>query len=409
MEPVFSLLEEAMPEPDSNPGRTSPPQLQAHVLAGGVRGAGGVGVGEIVGDGAIELCFDKSMEESSLLNVPTEPVANPDASTLHPNPTAEVSRKRRYDVHEEEEVVGVIPTPPAAGAVLDPVGYNAMLRRKLDAHLAAVAMWRTTRGICRQSSHDNRASQNPDSIQGSENHTGDASVQQLSSSSWEPSPSDDDMEGEAQTIGTMNISAEKVNKRKESNRDSARRSRSRKAAHTKELEEQVSLLRVANNSLMRHLADVSHRYVNTAIDNRVLKANVETLEAKVKMVEETMKRITSTNNFPQAISGISSLRTHFSGSQLDGIFDTTLPTQNMSLNHFSTTATNFDVSSNYIPELAPAYQIHDQISSLHTQPMPCLDHHPRRMPFGIPSTLVPTPQRESTTLDSNEIGNMVMQ
>lgn len=44
---------------------------------------------------------------------------------------------------------------------------------------------------------------------------------------------------------------------------------------------QVSLLRVANNSLMRHLADVSHRYINISIDNRVLKANVETLEAKV--------------------------------------------------------------------------------------------------------------------------------
>lgn len=41
----------------------------------------------------------------------------------------------------------------------------------------------------------------------------DVSVHQLSSSSLGPSPSDDDMEGEEQTIGTMNISAEKVNKR----------------------------------------------------------------------------------------------------------------------------------------------------------------------------------------------------
>jgi hypothetical protein len=44
---------------------------------------------------------------------------------------------------------------------------------------------------------------------------------------------------------------------------------------------QVSLLRVENNSLMRHLAEVSERYTNVAIDNRVLKANVETLETKV--------------------------------------------------------------------------------------------------------------------------------
>jgi uncharacterized protein YhaN len=44
---------------------------------------------------------------------------------------------------------------------------------------------------------------------------------------------------------------------------------------------QVSLLRVENNSLMRRLAEVSERYTNVAVDNRVLKANVETLETKV--------------------------------------------------------------------------------------------------------------------------------
>jgi hypothetical protein len=44
---------------------------------------------------------------------------------------------------------------------------------------------------------------------------------------------------------------------------------------------QVSLLRVENNSLMRRLAEVSERYTNVVVDNRVLKANVETLETKV--------------------------------------------------------------------------------------------------------------------------------
>ncbi|KAF6991035.1 hypothetical protein CFC21_008165 [Triticum aestivum] len=409
MEPVFFSLEEAMPEPDSNPCRTSSPPLEAHML---VAGLGGVGAGEVVGgcatnECATEWCFQKFVDEPWLLNVPTAPVANPEASTLYPNPTAEGSRKRPYDVHEMVGPEEVIPTPPAASPVVDPVAYNAMLRRKLDAHLAAVAMLRTTRGICPQSSHDNGASQNSDSIQGSENHTGDVSLHQLSSSSLEPSPSDGDMEGEAQTIGTMHISAEKANKRKESNRDSARRSRSRKAAHAKELEEQVSLLRVANNSLMRHLADVSHRYVNISIDNRVLKANVETLEAKVKMAEETMKRVTCTNNFPQAMSSISSLGIPFSGSPLNGICDNPLPTQNTSLNYLPPTTTNFDVNNNYIPEPALAFQIQDQIPSLHMQPMSCLDHHPQRMHIGIP-TSAPTPQRESTTLDSTEIVNMVM-
>lgn len=153
MEPVFPL-EEAMPEPDSNPCRTSspPPPLQAHVLAGGVGGAGGVGIGKVVGGGATngcatECCFQKSMDEPSLLNVPTAPVANPEASTLYRNPMADASRKRRYDVHEKEDAVEVIPTPPAASAVVDPMAYNAMLRRKLDAHLAAVAMLRVRNAI----------------------------------------------------------------------------------------------------------------------------------------------------------------------------------------------------------------------------------------------------------------------
>jgi peptidoglycan hydrolase CwlO-like protein len=69
--------------------------------------------------------------------------------------------------------------------------------------------------------------------------------------------------------------------RKQSNRESARRSRSRKAAHLNELEAQVSQLRVENSSLLRRLADVNQKYNDAAVDNRVLKADVETLRAKV--------------------------------------------------------------------------------------------------------------------------------
>jgi hypothetical protein len=44
---------------------------------------------------------------------------------------------------------------------------------------------------------------------------------------------------------------------------------------------QVSLLRLENKSLMRSLTEVSQRYNNVIVDNRILKANVETLETKV--------------------------------------------------------------------------------------------------------------------------------
>ena len=44
---------------------------------------------------------------------------------------------------------------------------------------------------------------------------------------------------------------------------------------------QVSQLRVENSSLLRRLADVNQKYNGAAVDNRVLKADVETLRAKV--------------------------------------------------------------------------------------------------------------------------------
>lgn len=44
---------------------------------------------------------------------------------------------------------------------------------------------------------------------------------------------------------------------------------------------QVSQLRVENSSLLKRLSDVSQKYNEAAVDNRVLKADVETLRAKV--------------------------------------------------------------------------------------------------------------------------------
>ncbi|MCH99161.1 light-inducible protein CPRF2-like, partial [Trifolium medium] len=65
-----------------------------------------------------------------------------------------------------------------------------------------------------------------------------------------------------------------------SNRESARRSRRRKQAHLTELETQVSQLRGENSSLVKRLTDVNQKYTDSAVDNRVLKADVETLRAK---------------------------------------------------------------------------------------------------------------------------------
>lgn len=44
---------------------------------------------------------------------------------------------------------------------------------------------------------------------------------------------------------------------------------------------QVAQLKVENSSLLRRLATLNQKYTDATVDNRVLKANMETLRAKV--------------------------------------------------------------------------------------------------------------------------------
>ncbi|VFQ66294.1 unnamed protein product [Cuscuta campestris] len=116
---------------------------------------------------------------------------------------------------------------------------------------------------------------------------------------------DDEADGEAETTHQMDATEVKRARRMLSNRESARRSRRRKQVHQTELETQVSQLRLENSSLLKRLADISQKHNDAAVDNRILKADVETLRAKVKMAEETVKRVTGINPLLQAMSEIS--------------------------------------------------------------------------------------------------------
>ncbi|KAG5087194.1 hypothetical protein JHK82_054591 [Glycine max] len=149
----------------------------------------------------------------------------------------------------------------------------------------------------------------------------------ISGSSGEQSD-DEEVEGEINMTENMTpVDAKRV-RRMLSNRESARRSRRRKQAHLTELETQVSQLRSENSSLLKRFTDVSQKYNNAAVDNRVLKADVETLRTKVKMAEETVKRITGLNPMLHAITEMSSMAMpSFDESPSETSADAAIPVQ----------------------------------------------------------------------------------
>ncbi|KAL4205319.1 hypothetical protein AMTRI_Chr01g136690 [Amborella trichopoda] len=121
------------------------------------------------------------------------------------------------------------------------------------------------------------------------------SENQGSGSSREQSDEDGlDLEIEAgpceQSKDVMDI---KSIRRKQSNRESARRSRRRKQAQLSDLESQVDQLKIENADLFKQFTDINHQYSNAATNNRILKSEVEALRAKVKMARDMVERGTS--------------------------------------------------------------------------------------------------------------------
>ncbi|KAK1295963.1 Light-inducible protein CPRF2 [Acorus calamus] len=146
---------------------------------------------------------------------------------------------------------------------------------------------------------------------------------------------DDELDGDVEITENMDPADAKRVRRMLSNRESARRSRRRKQAHLSELEAQVAQLRVENSSLLTRLTDINQKYSDASVDNRVLKADVETLRAKVKMAEDTVKRVTGINPLLPTIPAMSPLAMPFSGtSPSDASSNTSVPIQDNRPNHF---------------------------------------------------------------------------
>ncbi|XP_019161601.1 PREDICTED: light-inducible protein CPRF2-like isoform X2 [Ipomoea nil] len=154
-------------------------------------------------------------------------------------------------------------------------------------------------------------------------------VRSISSGSEQSDDDEAEGEGEAETTDKMDPADAKRVRRMLSNRESARRSRRRKQAHLTELDTQVSQLKIENSSLLKRLTDISQKFNEAAVDNRVLKADVETLRAKVKMAEETVKNVTGLSPLFQAMADISSMGMQsFPGNPTDTSIDAALPVQN---------------------------------------------------------------------------------
>ncbi|EOA21112.1 hypothetical protein CARUB_v10001450mg [Capsella rubella] len=188
-------------------------------------------------------------------------------------------------------VCGVsVSSPP--NVPVDSEEYRAFLKSKLNLACAAVAMKRGSFIKPQDTSgrSDNGGVYTTNTSEQGSLASSKASPMMSSAITSGSELSGDEEEADGET--NMNPTNVKRVKRMLSNRESARRSRRRKQAHLSELETQ---LRVENSKLMKGLTDVTQTFNDAAVENRVLKANIETLRAKVKMAEETVKRLTGFN------------------------------------------------------------------------------------------------------------------
>ncbi|CAJ1976233.1 unnamed protein product [Sphenostylis stenocarpa] len=327
---------------------------------------------------ASEWAFQRFIQEASAPSPPAPssataaaPAATPDVVFVeiddHPKPAPAPAPSQN---------AAVLPNAPVP-VPLDSDQYQAFLKNKLNLACAAVAMTRASLAISQEqppfsdggsqpiepsqsgsqttSKGSIPSGNDPSKLQDKDTKVpvGMPSIQKKPAVAVRPSTSgssreqsdDDDAEGET-SMNDMDPADAKRVRRMLSNRESARRSRRRKQAHLTDLETQVSQLRGENSTLLKRLTDVSQKYSESAVDNRVLKADVETLRAKVKMAEESVKRITGLNPMVHAMSDISSLGMPlFDGrSPSDTSADAAVPVQD-DHHHFYQPASNNPIPS----------------------------------------------------------------
>ncbi|KAJ1701215.1 hypothetical protein LUZ63_000994 [Rhynchospora breviuscula] len=324
--------------------------------------ASGAAAGSAMNRSNSEWFFQKFLEENGMLSPKTVPnPAVPSCSKPNPNPSTSSTANGGVgkslvgtggdDVVEIKPPVFEQPTAP-----IDPQKYAEHLKQQLELYCKAVAMSRGSNGLPQPQEMPlaDAKSQSSDSSplgsQSSARGNSSSSVQNKAGSGPNASPSqqlknteisvkpatsgseqseDDELELSAETLENMDPSEAKKMRRMLSNRESARRSRRRKQAHLTELEAQVSQLRVENSSLLKRLSDINQKYSDAAVDNRVLKADVETLRAKVKMAEDSVKRVTGASSlYPSMVPDLPApINLPYSNSPSDAASDFRIPAQ----------------------------------------------------------------------------------
>uniref|UniRef100_A0A7N0VLU6 BZIP domain-containing protein n=1 Tax=Kalanchoe fedtschenkoi TaxID=63787 RepID=A0A7N0VLU6_KALFE len=281
---------------------------------------------------------------------------------IQENSTSDHSPAAKQEEHYDDDDVVEIKDQRAAplNLPIDSDEYQAFLKTRLDLACAAVAMTRASIGKPQDSSTSTDSGSKASQVHSQLNRKGstfESSKQKnrnepLGNSSLQAKPGkpvvrvksttsgssrelsdDDELEGDTEITGDIDHTDAKRVRRMLSNRESARRSRRRKQAHLTELETQVAQLRVENCSLTKRLTDISQKFNDAAVDNRVLKADVETLRAKVKMAEETVKRVTGQSPMSQTMSETSTFSYDWNASDIST--DAAVPIQDDRTHHIS--------------------------------------------------------------------------
>ncbi|KAM7257091.1 hypothetical protein ACFE04_012832 [Oxalis oulophora] len=111
---------------------------------------------------------------------------------------------------------------------------------------------------------------------------------------------------------------ERKRKRKQSNRESAKRSRMRKQKHMDDLMAQVNQLRKDNNQILSSINVTTQHSINIEADNSILRAQMVELNQRLESLNDILSLINNTTTTTTSNSN------SYQGQGAAGIFDQTI-------------------------------------------------------------------------------------